>query len=199
MLPVTLESYLDIPEELSRRIEVIDGMVVTCASPTENHQGLAQAFIAALQEAAKKHDTRRGSCHRVRGQLDMLLTEVPFSYRRPDALVYRWLPEDRRGKWRNKPYAMDVVIAVEIVSPNTRTVDRSTKRIEYAEAGIPHYWIVEMAQNDGPAFAVERLRLQAERRYGSEGTTYRGKDLLAVDVADPFDIKISWDQLDAWM
>ena len=199
VLPVTLDSYLGIPEELSRRIEVVDGMVVTCESPSQNHQGIAQALVSALQEATRKHDARRGTCHRVRGEPDVLLTEVPFSYRRPDAVVYRCLPEDRRGKWRNKPYAMDVIIAVEIVSPNTRTVDRATKRIEYAEAGIPHYWIIEMAEDDGPAFAVERLRLQAGRHYGSEGTAYRGKDLLAVDAVDPFGIKISWEQLDEWL
>jgi hypothetical protein len=56
-----------------------------------------------------------------------------------------------------------------------------------------------MARDDGAAVAVERLRLQAERRYGSEGVSYRGKDLLAIDVVDPFDVKISWDQLDEWL
>ncbi len=38
----------------------------------------------------------------------------------------------------------DVLLAVEIVSPSTRTTDRVTKPALYAEAGIPFYWLVEM-------------------------------------------------------
>ena len=89
---VTLEMYAEIPEDLSRTIEVIDGMVVHCESPSENHQGVQQALVNAIGEAARKLDGQRGSCHRVRGDLDVLLTEVPFRFRRPDVVVYRCLP-----------------------------------------------------------------------------------------------------------
>ena len=36
-----------------------------------------------------------------------------------------------------------VVIAVEVVSPGTRKRDRFEKPIEYANAGIPHFWRIE--------------------------------------------------------
>ena len=197
--PVTLEMYADIPEDLSRTIEVVDGMVVHCESPSENHQGVQQALVNAVGEAARKLDGRKGTCHRVRGDLDVLLTEVPFRFRRPDVVMYRCLPEDRRGRWHGKPYALDVLIAVEIVSAGSRSADTTAKRIEYAEAGIPSYWIVQLVQDDGPALSVERLRLTAGRQYALEGVTYRGRDLLAIDIIDPVELQLSWDQLDEWL
>lgn len=197
--PVTLEMYADIPEDLSQTIEVVDGMVVHCESPSENHQGVQQALVNAVGEAARKLDGRKGTCHRVRGDLDVLLTEVPFRFRRPDVVMYRCLPEDRRGRWHGKPYALDVLIAVEIVSAGSRSADTTAKRIEYAEAGIPSYWIVQLVQDDGPALSIERLRLTAGRQYALEGVTYRGHDLLAIDIIDPVELQLSWDQLDEWL
>ncbi|AEF38582.1 Uma2 family endonuclease [Hoyosella subflava] len=44
--------------------------------------------------------------------------------------------------------AAEVVIAIEIVSPGSKRTDTVTKRSEYAEAGSPHYWIVNL---DEPA------------------------------------------------
>jgi len=199
MPPVMLDMYADIPEDLARTIEVVDGMIVHCESPTENHQGVVQALTNVLGEAARKHDTRKGTCHRVRGDLDMLLTEVPFKYRTPDVLAYRCLPSDRSGRWKGKPYAMDVLIAVEVVSAGSRSTDLTAKRVEYAEAGIPCYWIVQLADDDGPVLSIERLRLTAGRRYATEGVAYRGQDLLAIDIIDPLELAVSWDQLDEWL
>ncbi|MBF5001272.1 Uma2 family endonuclease [Nocardia sp. BSTN01] len=38
----------------------------------------------------------------------------------------------------------DVSITVEILSPGTRRTDRVAKFAEYAEAGIEHYWLVDL-------------------------------------------------------
>ena len=40
--------------------------------------------------------------------------------------------------------AQDVRLAVEVLSAGTRRVDRVMKFAEYAEAGIQHYWIVDL-------------------------------------------------------
>jgi Uma2 family endonuclease len=45
----------------------------------------------------------------------------------------------------------DVVAAVEIISPGSRNVDLHVKPFEYAEAGIPHYWVVDL---DPPAPSI---------------------------------------------
>jgi Uma2 family endonuclease len=199
MPDVTLEMYEAIPEDLARRVEVVDGMIVLCHSATDKHQAIQHALLNALGEAARKHDQRRGTCHRVRGDIDVLLTEVPFHFRRPDLAVFRCLDEGQRGSWQGKPRAAEVLIVVEIPSRNSVSDDLLVKRVRYARAGIEHYWIVRMAQNDGPAVSVERLRLTSEGSYATEQVTFRQKDPLAVDTLDPMEVTISWDQLDEWL
>ncbi|CAM5442276.1 Uma2 family endonuclease [Streptomyces atroolivaceus] len=64
----------------------------------------------------------------------------------PDLLVYRagadmgatqtWFPPE------------DVVLAVEVVSPDSLERDREVKPRKYAAAGVPHFWRVE-ANDDG--------------------------------------------------
>jgi hypothetical protein len=88
------------------------------------------------------------------------------------------------------------VIAVEVVSASTATEDLYTKRALYASAGIPHYWIIRMAGDNGLAMSVERLRLDYDRQYVPGGRAHRDRDILAVSTADPFPTTVSWEQLD---
>jgi Uma2 family endonuclease len=196
---VTLEVYEAIPEDLARRIEVADGTIIVCHSPTDKHQAVQHALLNGLADAARKHDQRRGTCHRVRADIDVLLTEAPFHFRRPDLVVFRCLDDERRSRWRGKPTAADVLIAVEIVSPHSVSDDQLVKRVRYARAGIEHYWIVRLAQNDGPAVSVEQLRLTSDGTYATEQVTFRKKDLLAIDAIDPIEVAMSWEQLDEWL
>ena len=196
---VTLEVYEAIPEDLARRIEVADGTIIVCHSPTDKHQAVQHALLNGLADAARKHDQRRGTCHRVRADIDVLLTEVPFHFRRPDLVVFRCLADERRSRWHGKPTAADVLIAVEIVSPHSVSDDQLVKRVRYARAGIEHYWIVRLAQNDGPAVSVEQLRLTSDGTYATEQVTFSKKDLLAIDAIDPIEVTMSWVQLDEWL
>lgn len=44
--------------------------------------------------------------------------------------------------------AGDVLVAVEVISPGSRRIDRVVKPAEYAELGISHYWTIDL---DAPA------------------------------------------------
>jgi Uma2 family endonuclease len=196
MPEITLDIYLDMPDDLSKQVEVVDGWLVRCESPGPSHQAIQHNLVSALRESVKDLDARDRTCHRVIGDLDILISEVPrFHFRRPDVVIYRCIDEDR-GSWRRKPYASDCLLVLEIVSADSVTTDTRDKRAEYAAAGIPHYWIVRMARNDGPAISVERFRLSAGGEYVFEGIAIRGKDLRAVDTMDPVLTRISWEQLD---
>jgi Uma2 family endonuclease len=72
------------------------------------------------------------------GEFDVLVqAEEPVTVRAPDVVVVRADAPQQRAK------ARDVALVVEILSPSTRKVDLQVKANEYAEAGIPHYWIVD--------------------------------------------------------
>jgi Uma2 family endonuclease len=196
---MTLEVYESLPEDLARRVEVVDGIAVVCHSPSEKHQAVQQALLIALSEAARKHDQGKGTCHRVRHELDVLLTEVPLNFRTPDISVFRCLDDEQGGRWKGKPRASDTLIVIEIVSPGSRAVDTLVKRTQYARSGIEHYWIVRLVQDNGPVNSVERLRLISDGTYATEQVTFRKKDLLAIDSLDPFEVTVSWEQLDEWL
>jgi Uma2 family endonuclease len=66
------------------------------------------------------------------------------SGRSPDVVV-RASPRSGRTVWLEPA---DVLLVVEIVSPGSVELDRRLKPVEYAGAGIRHFWRVE---RDGPA------------------------------------------------
>ena len=63
--------------------------------------------------------------------------------RRPDIVVAPRTAYERIDREGGVLTVADVVLAVELVSPGSRRTDHVTKRGEYADAGIGHYWIVD--------------------------------------------------------
>ncbi|MFF5230361.1 Uma2 family endonuclease [Dactylosporangium sp. NPDC000521] len=55
----------------------------------------------------------------------------------PDLMV--WSKRQTGGEWLP---ATDVLLVAEVVSAGTEGLDTVTKRVEYAAAGIPRYWVV---------------------------------------------------------
>jgi Uma2 family endonuclease len=193
---ITLDVYIALPEDVCKQIEVVDGWMVRCESAEPSHQTIQLNFAYHLRAAAKGLDARKRTCHRVNHDVDVLISENPkFHFRRPDVVVYRCIDADR-GKWRRKPYASDCLIALEIVSADSVATDTRFKRADYAAAGIPHYWIVRMTNNDGPPISVERFLLTLDGDYIREGIAVRGRDFHAVDTINPFPLKLTWEQLD---
>lgn len=170
--------------------------MVRCESTEPSHQAIQFNLLAVLRDAVKLMDRRKETCYHVLGDLDVLISDSPkLHFRRPDVVVYRCIGADR-GKWGRKPYASDCVIAVEIVSADSITTDVRDKRAEYAAAGIPHYWIVRMTDNDGPAISVERFLLTLDGEYVTEGLAVRGRNFQAIDTINPFPLRLTWEQLD---
>lgn len=58
--------------------------------------------------------------------------------REPDLMVMR-----RAAATTKNAYPADVLLAVEVMSPSSRTDDRLVKPAQYAAAGIEHYWRIE--------------------------------------------------------
>jgi Uma2 family endonuclease len=193
---VTMEVYQRLPEDVCKQIEIVDGWIVRCGSPTFAHQAIAHNLVSLLRDAVKDADRRDQTCHRVAGDLDVLISETPrFHFRRPDVVVFRCVDYDR-GAWERKPYAGECALVIEIVSADSVTTDTRDKRAEYAAAGIPNYWIVRMTNNNGPAISVEQFRLSLDGGYISESCSVRRRDFRALDTHDPFRLKVTWEQLD---
>jgi Uma2 family endonuclease len=74
----------------------------------------------------------------------------------PDVAVVR--AEAITGPETTRFQAADVLLAVEVVSPDSEARDRDTKPRKYAAAGIPNFWLVEKAGADAhPVVRVYEL------------------------------------------
>lgn len=130
---LTVADYEALPEEVCRRIEIVDGGVVVSPSPARVHQRIARRLANALEAV----DPSRFA---VEVDIDLRLRDVPLLNRRPDVVVYdASLPEDAVLRPDH------CLLVAEVMSPGSVTTDRSDKPTEYATAGIQHFWRVESA------------------------------------------------------
>lgn len=82
--------------------------------------------------------------------------------RQPDLTIWAKGKPPRRA--RSSYAGIDgLLVAIEVISPDSETIDRVIKRDEYAAAGVPRYWIVEADKGN----TVHMLRL-GEEGYASE-------------------------------
>lgn len=127
----TEELYLKLTEQTNHLVEFTDGMIEVLPMPTDNHQVL----LAYLYEQLLMFLRPRG------GKVLFAPLRVRIregKHREPDILLVRRADDPRR---QNR-YWLGADLVVEIVSPDDPERDIKVKRADYAEAGIPEYWIV---------------------------------------------------------
>lgn len=142
----TAEDLLDLPDDYW--YEITDGVLSMSPSPTPGHQELSIALIIALRPFLPDGWS-------VTGALDVILSTDKRNVRCPDVVVYK------RGDPDKMVHADRVALVVEVVSPSTKTQDRVTKPVQYAEAGIPCYWRVETK----PGLSMTEYRLTDFGKY----------------------------------
>lgn len=82
--------------------------------------------------------------------------------------------------------AQAVLLAVEVVSPESLTRDRETKPLKYARAKIPHYWRVENQQGKPVVYVFE-----LEPSTGAYTPAGVFHDRMKVDVPFPVDLDLT--------
>jgi Uma2 family endonuclease len=137
--PYTLYDLDALPEE-GKRYELADGWL-TELSPSPWHDHGADRLKEILKAAAGQ----AGADVYVAGGPNDVST--PAGIRKPDVFV---VPKDvARGAISRRVrtyYASDLLLVAEVVSPRSGSerTDRVQKVGEYAKAGIPLYWIIEL-------------------------------------------------------
>ena len=132
---LTLAEWEALPEDSSRRYELVEGVLLVVPRPTPLHQ-LAMLRLGAELDRQLPDDLT------VLPDVEVLVEAGPTpTVRAPDLVV---VPSARAEQNPPQLPAADILLAVEIVSPGTGRTDRVTKMSEYAEAGIPHYWLVDL-------------------------------------------------------
>lgn len=188
--PITWETYLEINEDVRRDLEIVDGYVVPREQRGRDHQKVATRVSMALETAAV--DAMKGSagaeCYETNTEVDVLLWEVPPTARKPDAVLHRCLPADEQLAARH------VLIVVEVLSTWSERRDRVHKMADYADAGIPHYWMVQFDKVG--AVTVERYALLGTKTYTHIATSQRDMGPVAAEITTPIPATLLWEQLE---
>jgi Uma2 family endonuclease len=126
------EEYLWLTDRATRPIEFSEGSLEVLPMPTRSHQ-LILKLLLRLFEAIVEPEGGIVLFAPLRLRLRA------GKFREPDLLLLRDADDPRNGErfWTGAD------LVVEIVSADAPERDLVTKRREYAEAGIPEYWIVD--------------------------------------------------------
>jgi Uma2 family endonuclease len=181
--PLTVAEYAALPEDGEIRYELEEGLLVMSPSPVLRHQR-ALYRLATLLEPQMPDGTE----FILDTDLDLQLVEPhrPGFVRRPDLVVVMAEAVAKAEHEGTLLQARDALLVVEIISPGSRRRDTVTKHGEYADAGIPHYWIVDL--DDRPS-------LIACHRAGEFGYADAPPVTGTFTTEDPFPVRLDLDRL----
>ncbi|NLV79803.1 MAG: Uma2 family endonuclease [Rhodococcus sp.] len=129
-----LDEWAGLPDHEGHHVEVCEGVLVAVPRPGAVHDHAALSVVLQLDVQLPAEMCALGSA-------EVLVGDDPLTVRLPDAIVVdRALVEDDP----DRAPASAVRMVVEVTDRGTARTDRVTKFSEYAEAGIPHYWIVDL-------------------------------------------------------
>jgi Uma2 family endonuclease len=180
---LTVAEFAAFHEATEGRFELQEGNVVVSPSPTPEHQLCLRGLITQIDPQVPEH---LSLIPEVDIDLGLVPAHRPGFVRIPDLVVVTRAGLSRRRAEGGLLRAHEVVLAVEIVSDGSQRTDRTIKHDEYADAGVPHYWIVQLDARP----ALIACHLAGEFGY---------VDAAPVDgvftADDPFPVRLELDRL----
>ena len=181
--PLTVAEYLEIGEVEPGYTELVEGRLLMSPSPAANHSHATADLIVQLRpqlpadvEVLPDLDV----------DLQLAPPDGPGTVRRPDLIVVRREARQRIEREGGTVRASEVLVAIEILSPGSRRMDHVLKRAEYTDAGIPHYWIIDLD---------EPVSLIACHLGGELGYVDPGAVTGVFRTTEPFRVEIDLDAL----
>jgi Uma2 family endonuclease len=180
---LTVDAYIALGEDDSCRSELQEGNLLMSPSPAPDHMiVMGRLFVQLEQELPPGPQVIPD----VDVDLELVPRGKPGFVRRPDLVVVHQAAVDRIRRDGGILRASDTLVVVEIVSPGSYRTDHLIKRGEYADAGIPHYWIVDL---DEPVTLID-CHLAAQFGYQDPGPV-TGRFV----TTDPFPVGLTLDGL----
>jgi Uma2 family endonuclease len=177
---LTIAEYAALGETEHGYTELIEGRLLMSPSPVPDRNFAGQAL--GMQLWPQLPDTIE-TVPDMDVDLELAPVDEPGFSRRPDMLV---VPKEVRRRVRSEGgmiRASEVLVVVEIVSPSSKRIDHVDKRRDYADAGIPHYWIIDI---DEP-ISLTACRLTEEFGYVDDQTV---TGVFAAEVPFPVEVNL---------
>lgn len=167
--PLTYDDLEEMPDD-GRRYELVDGILIVTPAPAVPHQVVVAALYRVLRAA------RPSEVAVLTAPVDFV--PEPTTVLEPDVLVFA---ADQAGAARlvDPPR-----LVAEVLSPGTRRYDLGTKRLAYAGARVPAYWIVD------PVPPVELTVLHLVGEVYEEVARIRGDERYQAPAGLPFPVTV---------
>jgi Uma2 family endonuclease len=180
---LTIGEYAALGEDEHGRTELQEGSLVMSPSPTPDHNVAAMNFAMQL---GSQLPAEVEVILDIDVDLELAAEGEPGTARRPDLIIVERTARSRVHDQGGLIRAREVVVVVEFVSAGSRRLDNVTKRAEYADAGIGHYWIIDI---DKP---VSLLECHLTEQFG-----YRDAGSIAgtFTTTVPFGVTVELDRL----
>lgn len=180
---LTVAEYVELGETEPGYTELVEGRLLMSPSPVPDHNVALFELAVQLRPQVPEH---LEVIQDVDVDLELAPADGPGFSRRPDLVVVQRSARRRVRETGGLIRAAEVVVVIEIVSPGSRRTDHVVKRGEYADAGIPHYWIVDL---DEPVSLLDC--------YLAEGFGYQDAGGIAVRFAtsQPFPVGVELNRL----
>ncbi|MFD3465490.1 Uma2 family endonuclease [Streptomyces sp. NPDC058682] len=176
----TVDDLLTLPD-LPRHTELIDGSLVFVSPQRFIHSDLIDFLVTRLRLTAPRHT-------RVAREMTVVIDKRNGP--EPDISVVR--REACTSPMQTHFYAADVLLAVEVVSPESEARDTKAKLHKYAAAGIPNYWIVKIEGDE----AIEPVVYLYELDPHTRAYVCQGIHTKPFSVDRPFAAEIDFEGLD---
>ncbi|WP_344050182.1 Uma2 family endonuclease [Streptomyces thermoalcalitolerans] len=172
----TVDDLFTLPD-LPPHTELIDGSLVFVSPQRRFHSLVIDVLVSGLRGSlGPEFSVERG------------MTVVLDSRNGPEPDISVVRADAVTGLDQTSFQAKDVLLAVEVVSPDSESRDRTTKPQKYAAAGIPDFWRVEQnGTTGGPVVHVYELD-PLTRSYVHMGMH---RDRIKVDKPSSLDIDLT--------
>lgn len=181
--PMTVAQYAALGETEDGYTELVNGRLIMSPSPLRQHN--AAGLNLMVQLLGQVPDDLE-VIYDLDVDLELAAPDKPGFVRRPDVFVAQRSAGKRQDAEGGPIRASEVVLVIEVMSPSSRNTDYHAKRAEYAKAGIPFYWIIDL---DEP-ISLAPLRLAGRFGY-QEAPAETG----VYETDAPFPLKIQVDRL----
>ena len=141
---LSYKEYEALPSD-GRRYEIHEGELSVTAAPSPQHQIISANLFVLLSA----HIKAKGIGRVLYAPLDVILSDT--SIVQPD-IVY--LDPTRLDAISRRGIEGPPTLAIEVLSPATTLIDRSTKHQLYARHGVPYFWLVDPEGHTVEAFVL---------------------------------------------
>ena len=157
---MTYEQFLrTVPDDV--HAEWVEGKVVPMTPVSRDHNELSTFFLALLRYYVEAQNLGKILCEPFQ-----MKTGPNLPGRSPDLL---FVSKKRLSQLKRNHLQGPADLVIEIISPESRTLDRGDKFYEYEQGGVREYWLIDPVRKQAEFYALDKHGIYRLINVGEDG------------------------------